>query len=319
MTKTRHMLTSAPLAIAAMAALPLFPASAQEQPVIVLPDTAPTTTTSVPAATATPAPVIVLPDPEPVTTLPANEAAPTDSATREAAPAPVVASRATPAREVSRRVVNAVAATPVESNSEPATSEEIAPLPAPSAETIAANRAALEPVPAPVEDASSAALLLALLGVGGVGLAAFFLMRRRRKEPVPTIERPHVANATVASPPVLDRDPVVTTHDAAPSATVIAPAIPTRAAALSNGAAVELPREAPNTFAERDSLLKRMIAARPDRANPFRSPKARAKRARLILQSLNMNFHDRKPWIDLSQYTNIWPELRGHGPRTATA
>lgn len=313
------MLTSAPLAIAAMAALPLFPASAQEQPVIVLPDTAPTTTTSVPAATATPAPVIVLPDPEPVTTLPANEAAPTDSATREAAPAPVVASRATPAREVSRPVVDAVAATPVESNSESATSEEIAPLPAASAETIAANRAALEPVPAPVEDASSAALLLALLGVGGVGLAAFFLMRRRRKEPVPTIERPHVANATVASPPVLDRDPVVTTHDAAPSATVIAPAIPTRAAALSNGAAVELPREAPNTFAERDSLLKRMIAARPDRANPFRSPKARAKRARLILQSLNMNFHDRKPWIDLSQYTNIWPELRGHGPRTATA
>ena len=39
MTKTRHMLTSAPLAIAAMAALPLFPASAQEQPVIVLPST----------------------------------------------------------------------------------------------------------------------------------------------------------------------------------------------------------------------------------------------------------------------------------------
>ena len=319
MTKTRHMLTSAPLAIAAMAALPLFPAAAQEQPVIVLPDTAPTTTTSVPAATATPAPVIVLPDPEPVTTLPASEAVQTNSATREAAPAPVAASRATPAREVSRPVVDAVAATPGESASEPATSEEIAPLPAASAETIAANRAALEPVPAPVEDASSATLLLALLGVGGVGLAAFFLMRRRRKDTVPTIERPVVASAPVAPPPVLDRDPVVTTHDAAHPATTITPAMPARAAAPSNGAAVELPREAPTTFAERDSLLKRMIAARPDRANPFRSPKARAKRARLILQSLNMNFHDRKPWIDLSQYTNIWPELRGHGPRTATA
>ena len=59
-----------------------------------------------------------------------------------------------------------------------------------------------------------------------------------------------------------------------------------------------------------------MINARPDRANPFASHKARAKRARLILQSIGTRFTDRKPGIDLSQYANVWPELRGWQPAT---
>ena len=88
-------------------------------------------------------------------------------------------------------------------------------------------------------------------------------------------------------------------------------------AARSDGAAVELPQEVPPTFEGRTNLLKRMVAARPDRANPFKSPKARLKRARLIMQSIGTSFHDRKPRIDLSQYTNIWPELRGWRPATA--
>jgi len=63
--------------------------------------------------------------------------------------------------------------------------------------------------------------------------------------------------------------------------------------------------------------LRDMIAAKPDRANPFRSRGARAKRARLILQSLGRDFEKRKPRIDLSEYANVWPALRGWQPATA--
>ncbi|KRA83751.1 hypothetical protein [Altererythrobacter sp. Root672] len=76
-----------------------------------------------------------------------------------------------------------------------------------------------------------------------------------------------------------------------------------------SGAGVALPRSMPASFEERDALLKRMVAAKPDRANPFASNKARMKRARLILQSLGRDFTDVDPWIDLSQYSANWPEL----------
>ena len=75
------------------------------------------------------------------------------------------------------------------------------------------------------------------------------------------------------------------------------------------GASVALPARVPEDFAERDALMKRMIAARPDRANPFTDRGARTRRARLILQSLGRDFGDTEPWIDLSQYPNNWPEL----------
>src|SRR5690606_40875264 len=75
------------------------------------------------------------------------------------------------------------------------------------------------------------------------------------------------------------------------------------------GAAVPLPSRMPQSFAERDALLRQMITAKPDRANPFTTKRARLKRARLILQSLGRDFGDREPWIDLSQYPSNWPEL----------
>jgi hypothetical protein len=65
----------------------------------------------------------------------------------------------------------------------------------------------------------------------------------------------------------------------------------------------------PATFEEREALIKQMIAAKPDRANPFTSPIQRRKRAKLILQSLGREFGDAEPWIDLSQYPANWPEL----------
>jgi hypothetical protein len=69
------------------------------------------------------------------------------------------------------------------------------------------------------------------------------------------------------------------------------------------------PRELPESYEEREALFRRMVDARPDRANPFTDRKARMKRARLIMQSIGRDFGEADPWIDLSQYPNNWPEL----------
>ncbi|QPC99632.1 hypothetical protein [Qipengyuania soli] len=312
MTKTRHLLASAPIAIAAMAALSATPTLAQETPVIVL---------DVPTPASSPAPVIAIPeavptatatsvagpDSEPVarTGTPVSEPAATTASPRRATSAPTARTAVTPAAP-------SAAATELPTEAVAAPTADI--LPTANEAEIAAARAELESIPEPVKDGSSAALLFALLAAGGVGLAAFFLVRslRRRVVDVPVIEQPVVTRPV----DTFDREPAVTAYDAAPL--VATPALePTAPIASSNGAAVEIPPVAPKTERERDNLLRRMIAAKPDRANPFQSHKARAKRARLILQSIGTRFTDRKPGIDLSQYTNVWPELRGWRPATA--
>ena len=326
MTKTKFKIACAPLAIAAMAALHTAPAAAQAQPQIVIdvPD----------ATTTTTEPTIVLPAPEPVVAEPVV----IEPAPSQADPAPVVTTTPEPQipATASTRVERSESAssTAITNTTEPvaaiATASDeasvtgpatlpAATLPAATDAEIAVNRAGLEAVPATYADASGAALLLALLGVGGIGLLAFFLMRRRKRVAAPTIERPVVTGRHVDAAPVLDRDPVVTAYDHAPRPLASATASPAIAtpAMRSNGAAVELPQQVPATFEGRSNLLMRMVNARPDRANPFTSPKARVKRARLIMQSIGTSFRDRKPLIDLSQYTNIWPELRGWKPATA--
>jgi len=317
MKKTRHLIASAPIAIAAMAALHTTAAGAQEAPTIVLDipeeapaaSTAPVVPSTAPVATTSPVPApitVQLPEPEPVAEPPVvNEAEPvattqtTRAATREA-PAPVAATQ------------QAEPTTTPFANSEPEAAGQ-QPLAAATAPESAPPAAELTPVQDPVSDGSGAALLFALLAVGGVGLAAFLLFRSRRRkrdEEVPVIEQP-----VVAAP--LSRD---TETAGATSNSESAPAMraePITPATSNKDVAVELPSEAPRNPVERDRLLKRMIDAKPDRANPFASHKARAKRARLILQSLGTRFTDRKPGIDLSQYTNVWPELRGWRPATA--
>ena len=89
------------------------------------------------------------------------------------------------------------------------------------------------------------------------------------------------------------------------------------ATARVGGDPIPLPAEIPQTFEERDALLKELVAAEPDRANPFSGVRARARRAKLIMQSLGQDFRDRKPRIDLSEYTDRWPALRGWQPATA--
>ena len=324
MKKTRHLIASAPIAIAAMAALHTTAAGAQEAPTIVLDipgeapaaSTAPVVPSTAPVATTSPVPApitVQLPEPEPVAEPPVvNEAEPvattqtTRAATREApAPAPVAATKQ--AEPTTAPFAN--------SESEAAGQQPLAAATAPESAPPAAE---LTPVQDPVSDGSGAALLFALLAVGGVGLAAFLLFRsrrRKRNEEVPVIEQP-----VVAEPLSRDTETVGTTYNSEPApamrAEPVTPA-PITPATSNKDVAVELPSEAPRNPAERDRLLKRMIDAKPDLANPFASHKARAKRARLILQSLGTRFTDRKPGIDLSQYTNVWPELRGWRPATA--
>ena len=317
MKKTRHLIASAPIAIAAMAALHTTAAGAQEAPTIVLDipeeapaaSTAPVVPSTAPVATTSPVPApitVQLPEPEPVAEPPVvNEAEPvattqtTRAATREA-PAPVAATQQ--AEPTTAPFAN--------SESEAAGQQPLAAATAPESATPAAE---LTPVQDPVSDGSGAALLFALLAVGGVGLAAFLLFRSRRRkrdEEVPVIEQP-----VVAEPLSRDTETVGTTYDSEPAPAMRAE--PITPVTSNKDVAVELPSEAPRNPVERDRLLKRMIDAKPDRANPFASHKARAKRARLILQSLGTRFTDRKPGIDLSQYTNVWPELRGWRPATA--
>ena len=317
MKKTRHLIASAPIAIAAMAALHTTAAGAQEAPTIVLDipeeapaaSTAPVVPSTAPVATTSPVPApitVQLPEPEPVAEPPVvNEAEPvattqtTRAATREA-PAPVAATQ------------QAEPTTAPFANSEPEAGGQ-QPLAAATAPESATPAAELTPVQDPVSDGSGAALLFALLAVGGVGLAAFLLFRSRRRkrdEEVPVIEQP-----VVAEPLSRDTGTVGTTYNSEPAPAMRAE--PITPVTSNKDVAVELPSEAPRNPAERDRLLKRMIDAKPDRANPFASHKARAKRARLILQSLGTRFTDRKPGIDLSQYTNVWPELRGWRPATA--
>ena len=319
MKKTRHLIASAPIAIAAMAALHTTAAGAQEAPTIVLDipeeapaaSTAPVVPSTAPVATTSPVPApitVQLPEPEPVAEPPVvNEAEPvattqtTRAATREApAPAPVAATQQ--AEPTTAPFAN--------SQSEAAGQQPLAAATAPESAPPAAE---LTPVQDPVSDGSGAALLFALLAVGGVGLAAFLLFRSRRRkrdEEVPVIEQP-----VVAEPLSRDTETVGTTYDSEPAPAMRAE--PITPVTSNKDVAVELPSEAPRNPVERDRLLKRMIDAKPDRANPFASHKARAKRARLILQSLGTRFTDRKPGIDLSQYTNVWPELRGWRPATA--
>lgn len=132
-------------------------------------------------------------------------------------------------------------------------------------------------------------LLLLALGAGP-------LRRRRPKGEPPLVVRPQVDSPLE---PVRAAPRIVTVT---PTRFAPAPSHPGRAA-------VDLPRVLPTQFEERDALLRRMLDAPPDKANPFRSRRARLKRARLILQSIGRRFERADPWIDLSDYPHVWPEL----------
>lgn len=279
-------------AIAAVLALAATPAWAQEtapvadpaapgvvQPSIVLPD-----------VTAAPvAPLVVAPVPGPVAAAPVVERA----APRNAAP-------------VARSAPAGAAVAPFGR----AETAPLAPVDTLTETPVEARGAAIEPVAAtPLEEAALAAPaddapgdilplagLLAALGLGGIAL---FAARRRRRQP------DEVAPAIVAREPapLLPSRPASTTRMPAPN--FVAPALSLQRIAQPSAEqtvrpAWQEPRRvavapafAQSSHLNRQALLERMVAAEPDANNPFTSGKARRRRARLMLQSM-----DNRRWDD---------------------
>lgn len=192
-----------------------------------------------------------------------------------------------------------------------AAEEDLAPIaPEPVVET-AAPVAVSEPVAAPTspETDNTQFWIAVLAGLAAIALAIWGFIAIGRRKPVDRkaalmIERPIVKPREPVAQPII-AEPVPTV---APSVSQLRTAAPAPSMAHT-GASVPLPRTMPATFEERDALIKRMIEAKPDRANPFTAPLQRRRRAKLILQSLGRDFGDREPWIDLSQYPQNWPEL----------
>ena len=156
------------------------------------------------------------------------------------------------------------------------------------------------------DDIGIVALVLGGLAFLALAIWGFVAIGRRKPVRRYVAETPAVTPAT-AAPVAVERPVTSESPLRGPSFT---PRPIAASGALSHtGAAVALPRSLPENFDEREALFRRMVDARPDRANPFTDRKARMKRARLILQSLGRDFGDAEPWIDLSQYPQNWPEL----------
>lgn len=317
MTRKTHLALTAGSAIAAALAIAPVPLLAQD---VIVP--------TITAAPTVPPPAIPAPAPEVQTVMTSSpvvqetppEPSPAPEPEASAAPAPATAARATAAPvRATAPVERAAAAVP-----SPAT--PIAPA-VDADQAVAPVAAPVDPVAAPVpvdttdraipaNDPTEALLpaLIAAIAVGGLAIWGFVAIGRRRRPyskaaAVPVVER------RVITPP--QPQPVAAEPVAARFAPVTPLASPRPAEALTHtGASVALPRTLPATFAERDALLRRMIDARPDRANPFRSRKARARRARLIMQTLGRDFEGKTSRIDLSQYQANWPSL-AHGKSAA--
>lgn len=312
---TRNLLVRcAPLAIAASGAL--FGPSAMAQDAV--PEPAPIVLPPVTTMAPEPAPVvaqpIVLPEVSTVQAAPAVEPPAETPVVRERT-APEAASQSVTTRTITR---SAPVAAPVADQSaatttggvDTAQAADTAPvLPVSSAQT-----AMDEPTPVARESSMDEALVAGLagaLGLAAVGGIAYASSRRRRRRDlgVDAYEPSYRDNAVVNEPASA---PVI----AEPTPAYAAPVMANRIAS-SNGDPVALPSQVPGTVEERVALVDRLVAAKPDKANPFASRKARAKRARMIVNSLGRSFTRNKPRIDLSEYTNRWPALRGWQPATA--
>jgi hypothetical protein len=296
-------------AIAAVLALTAAPALAQDStapldgPIVAAPQT---------VTAPDPAPVLVIPDVSTVEAEPAPAdpvvAPGTTSTTRATAPQPAARTARPAASETAARATAVAASTaPVA----PAVDEPLVPAEADAELPPVApidEPANIQPTPEQATDITAVLglILIALVGLV-VAVFVFAALRRRRAAIVHAEPAQHRAAmpretaprpvATVAEPAPL-AEPVQAMDRAAPMRTL-----------RTNGAAVPLPARLPESYEERSALLQRMIDAKPDRANPFTDRRARMRRARLILQSLGRKFDGTKPWIDLSDYLENWPEL----------
>lgn len=241
---------------------------------------------------------------------PVEEAA-NSAPTAAAAPTPRRAQAATQRATPRADAVPAAAAAPVLRSVTPVGGPGT---PAPTLADTTQPSVAPDPVVSPVDQGSqrdTTALLavLAALGLGGAGL----MMLRRRRVPAETV----YAEETVE--PVTEAAPMATSAWSPPSMTrvraqdggmldppnaapwteeevAVTEPRPVTIPAPAYSAAAAADPEYENEFDDprmvdavptgqaRQALVAEMVAAEPDEANPFRSPAARRRRARLILQ-----------------------------------
>lgn len=272
MTKTTHTHRLAGTAIAAFLAISSTSVWAQEVPAPVdAPVAAPVAPVIVlPPVAVQPAPAPAIETAPVVDEAPAPRATAPKAATRTAArPAAVSVSRAAPvaaapvAREVTAPVTETAPIAPV---------AETDPLPS----DIAASPAATaEPASG---DNSNDLLLAGLAGALGLGAIGLFAATRRRKVVLdePVVEYEPVSESVL---------PVAETPQR--YATLAAPAF----TPLKSWSEPRVPQTQPVDSRalnlNREALLDRMVAAEPDANNPFTSAKARRKRARIMLQSMD--------------------------------
>lgn len=335
-------------AIAAVLALTATSAMAQDaaSPSIVVP-TVPTVTDTAPTTTAT-TPQIVIPDPTPsqaaaIAPTVQAEPMPTDAVdpVEPVNAAPVAASspapRASTPSEPSTRVSNVAAADPSpirESDIAAQAANAGVPIVDGAIETDPALAATSSATTAPASnpsagDETNAVLTMAggaaALGLGFVGLFMAGSARRRRRDR-------HGATAAMTDESKtlpLRKEPV-----AVPAGSAVAPnaisANPKPAAAQrrqpnvtyggskwddagfvnASPAAAALPSgDVPRSAEGRRALLERLVRARPDEANPFRSPKARRRRARLIVQSMSQRLCE-QPNLDFRRFYQSFAQRR---------
>jgi hypothetical protein len=317
MKHQNHTHWSATAAIAAALALSATPLSAQDASAPVAEPLAVQPVEPAPTMSASPVPTVVIPD---VTAPAATGAGTSEPASEPSAKVTTTTTRTTAVAPTTRKTTRTAVTRTVTSTAPavvapvvvdpPASADPVAPADETldTAPVAAAPTLALQPTPSQTEDVTGT-LGLALLGLLALAtlVAGMLFFRRRHPVVTQTVEEPAAAQPVVEAPAA--EPAFAATSVAAPTMLRRRDINPIAGALPSDGAAVDLPAELPESYEERNALFERMVAAQPDRANPFTDKRQRMKRARLIMQSLGVTF-DREPRIDLSQYPNNWPELR---------
>jgi hypothetical protein len=326
----KHIVWSAPAAIAAALALSSSPLAAQstDSPVADAPAAQPQPDQPAPpvAASPAPAPAVIVPDIAPLPAASSASATPdvqpstaaTTTTTRRTtsnAPVPKTTTTRTTVTHTTNVTHAAPAAPSTADGTAPAVNTGAVPaLPADSidaASPVTANPDAAVQPNRPVSDITGTVGLIALALLALIiALVGFLFVRRRSPVTIETIETPAVTH-TLADTTASSVEPIAVSRAevmATPTVLKQRDPAPVQGALRSDGASVDLPAQVPESYEERSALLDKMVDAKPDKANPFTDRRARLHRARLIMQSLGHTF-DREPRIDLSQYPNNWPEL----------
>ncbi|MCB2076442.1 MAG: hypothetical protein KDE55_01960 [Novosphingobium sp.] len=144
-------------------------------------------------------------------------------------------------------------------------------------------------------DETAASVLAGLLGLFGLGGLVIYAVRRRkaarnRAAPVAAVagttgETPQTSIPGALTMPLSTDD----RHAAGRGGTLVQPG---SQAGMHYAESPVVPEGPVPTGEKRMVLIDRMVAARPDKANPFTSPRARRRRARMMLAAREQQLHD---------------------------